>query len=101
MKYVSLVFCIIITSCMSSGEIILNNLKNDTTIEVSTNAQTAVSLILNIKGNVNDSFKLNNILLPGGKVDPILNLDWYNKTFYIKYEKYKASKENLVIKYKL
>ena len=86
---------------MSSGEIILNNLKNDTTIKVSTNAQTAVSLILNIKGNVNDSFKLNNIILPGGKVDTVLNLDWYNKVFFIKFKKYKSSSGNLVIQYKL
>lgn len=90
-----------IMSCNSKGQIKLVDASKDTSITIKTNTRNPVMMLLEIKGQTNDSFKINNFIFPGGSVDTKMQLDWYNKDFPLEYQSYKATKGSLTIKYNL
>ena len=101
-----LAFCCLIflmQACVdtSKGVVFLNQVDKDTTIQVSTNAGTPVGLILRVKGVIDDSIMVNNVLIPGGDIDMRIERDWYSPNFEIKFQSYKAKKGKLEIHYEL
>lgn len=88
-------------SCNFSGEVSISNANKDTLIQINTNTTYPTNLQLEIKGQTNDTFIINNIFIPGGIIDTTINLDWYYKDFQIKYKAYKVSKGYLTIKCRL
>jgi hypothetical protein len=101
MRNLILIFCLLFMACRPSGTIKIENAGKDTVINYSTNATLPNALLLHVQGQVSDTFIMNNIYLPGGKVDTNIRLDWYDKTFHIDYKAYKATSGSLKIKYKL
>lgn len=96
-----IICCLLFAACRPSGNIKIENAGRDTQIDVSTSATFPTALLLHVQGQTNDTFILNNIYLPGGKVDTNIRLDWYDKTLSIDYKAYKATAGSLTIKYKL
>ena len=101
-----LTFCCLIflmQACVdtSKGVVFLNQVDKDTIIQVSTNADTPVGLILRVKGLIDDSIMVNNVLIPGGDIDMRIERDWYSPNFEIKFQSYKAKKGKLEIHYEL
>ncbi|MBX9891266.1 MAG: hypothetical protein K2Y12_02965 [Chitinophagaceae bacterium] len=92
-----------VQSCVdtSKGVVFLNKVDKDTTIQVSTNADTPVGLILRVKGVIDDSIMVNNVLIPGGDIDMRIERDWYSPNFEIRFQSYKAKKGKLEIHYAL
>lgn len=88
-------------SCASKGQIKLVDVSKDTSIIIKTNAKHPIMMLLEIKGQTNDSFKINSHTLPGGHVDTKIQIDWYTKDFPFDYKSYKVTKGNLTIKYNL
>jgi hypothetical protein len=101
MKGISILLLLFLIACSHKGEVKVLDASKDTSIMIKTNARHPVMMILEIKGQTNDSFKINNFILPGGSVDTKMQLDWYHKDFTLKYKFYKATKGSLTIKYNL
>jgi len=101
MKNIILLLWLFLMSCSHEGEVKVLDASRDTTIMIKTNTGHPVMMLLEIKGETNDSFKINNFIFPGGSVDTKMQLDWYNKDFPLKYQSYKATKGSLTIKYNL
>ncbi len=101
MKNIILLLWLFLMSCSNKGEVKVLDASRDTTIMIKTNTGNPVMMLLEIKGETNDSFKINNFIFPGGSVDTKMQLDWYNKDFPLKYQSYKATKGSLTIKYNL
>jgi hypothetical protein len=96
-----IVCCLFFAACSPSGTVKIENAGRDALVEVSTSATYPTALRLHIQGQANDTFIINNIFLPGGKVDTNVRFDWYDKTFQVDYKAYKATAGSLTIKYQL
>lgn len=101
MKIIMLLLWLFLISCSHKGEVKVLDTDKDTTIMIKTTAGHPAMMLLDIKGQTNDSFKINNVIFPGGSVDTKMQLDWYNKDFPLKYNSYKSTKGKLIIKYNL
>lgn len=101
MKNIILLLLLFLISCSHKGEVKVLYASKDTTIMIKTTAGHPVMMNLEIKGQTNDSFKINNFILPGGSLDTKMQLDWYHKDFQLEYKSYKATKGSLTIKYNL
>ena len=93
-----------LTSCEQRGTIVLDNLKNDTTIIILIKCITSdpTCVILNITGYTDDSCGIinNTFLIPKGKINITSRPDWYNDDYYpFKYRKYKSKNTSLKIEY--
>ena len=91
----------IFASCRSSDEVSIPDASKDTTIEIKTKTSYPTTLTLDVKGETNDTFIINNIQLPGGILDTIIKFDCYTKDFQINFQSYKVSKGSIIIKYRL
>lgn len=96
-----IICCLFFAACRPSGTVRVDNAGRDTLMQFSTNATYPTALILNIQGQATDTFIVNNMYLPGGKVDTSITMDWYDKTFHIDYKAHKATAGSLKIKYRL
>lgn len=99
MRIIFLAF--VLTGCISKGTVEIKDTSKDTTFLVKTNTNYPVLLHLHITGHTEDSFKLNQLVLPGGNIDTTLMYDWYVDSFRINFKSYKTNKGELKIKYKL
>jgi hypothetical protein len=101
--FITLFSIVALTSCSQKGTVVLNNLKNDTTIMIPIKWITAdpTNIILNIKGYADDTCKINEyIFLPKGNINMTINIDTYdNKHFEFYYKKYKSKNTSLKIEY--
>lgn len=97
----SLIFLLLFVSCNNSNEVSISDANKDTSIHIKTNSRYPTNLQLIVNGQTNDTFMINNKLVPGGLVDTTLHYEWYDKDFTIKYNSYKASKGKLRVKFKL
>lgn len=52
-----------------------------------------------VKGEVDDTIRVNHTYFEGGKIDTAFQQDWYTKEVAIFYFKYKAKKGRLAISY--
>ena len=88
-----------ITGCFKSSKssLIIHNVSRDTFVLVKAN-YAPTKIIVKITGDVSDSFiVMNNIKIPGGIVDTLIDTDFYNREYLFKYNSYKAKKGKLVI----
>lgn len=86
-------------SCNASNIIHLSDVTRDTTITIKSNSSYPSLVNLKLKGELNDSFMINKIVLPQGKIDTILRIDWYQENFQIFYKPFKVTSGNLTIEY--
>jgi hypothetical protein len=91
----------IFASCRSSDVVSISDASKDSVFQIKTKTTYPTTLQLHIQGRVNDTFIINNILIPGGIVDTTIKYDWYIKDFQINFKAYNVSKGSLIIKYKL
>lgn len=91
----------IFASCRSSNEVSIPDASKDTVIQIKTKTTYPTTLQLHIQGRANDTFIINNILIPGGIVDTTIKYDWYIKDFPINFKAYNVSTGSFIIKYKL
>ena len=102
--FITLFSIVTLSSCSQKGTIVLNNLKNDTTIIIPIKWTTAdpTCVILNITGYAEDSCGIinNTFLIPKGEINLTCNPDWYNDDYYpFTYRKYKSKNTSLKIEY--
>jgi hypothetical protein len=101
--FISLFSIVTLSSCSQKGTIVLNNLKNDTTIMIPIKWITSdpSNVILNINGYSDDTCKIGDfIFLPKGKINMTIDKDWYdNEKFVFYYKKYKSKNTSLKIDY--
>jgi hypothetical protein len=99
-----LISIVTLNSCEQRGTIVLNNLKNDTTIFIPIKWITAnpTCVIFNVTGNADDSCGINShsFLVPKGKINLTLNQDWYDDDYFtFSYRKYKSKNTSLKVEY--
>jgi hypothetical protein len=88
------------TSC-GNKDIVIQNLAKDTLIKVKTNTSYPTNLRLKVTGFTDDNCIINNTIINKGKIDTLLQSDWYKSEIVISYKAYKAKSGNIVIKYEL
>ena len=98
-----ILFITSITGCFQStkSSTIINNVSRDTSILIKVINPRLVSpttMIVKITGETSDSFiVMNGMKIPGGIVDTLMNMDFYDKEYIFKYNSYKAKKGHLKI----
>lgn len=102
MKIIFPFFFIFIISCNANvNKIELTGIKKDSTYIIQTKAINPTVMTLHIKGEVNDTFMINNNKFGGGKINETFKADWYSKKLIIDYKSYKATQGKLFIEYEL
>jgi hypothetical protein len=94
-------FIIILFISCGNKDIVIQNLAKDTIIKVPTNTRYPTNLRLKVTGFTSDTCIVNNTKISKGKVDTLLQSDWYKSEIIINYKAYKARTGNIVIKYEL
>lgn len=92
---------IILPSCKRGDKIIIiDNMSKDSIYKVDLGFNPYGKILLHIKGEVNDSIKINHAYFSGGTIDTTLQQDWFTNQVAIYFYKLKASKGNLIISVK-
>lgn len=71
----------------------------DTAFLIKTNKSQTTTIILSVKGDVDDTIMLQGMKIPGGKIHEKLQLDFYSKAYKVSYHHYKATKGAIDIQY--
>ena len=100
-KLIAIVFPILVIGCNQNKFITfrLSNFK-DTSIYFRSTPLNPTLLEVSVSGNSDNSFIINNIKLPCGKLDTLIKMDWYRDTVIINLKSYKATEVNLILKCK-
>ena len=85
----------------TKSSIIINNVSRDTSIlikVITPRLYSPTNMIVKITGETSDSFfVMNGMKIPGGIVDTLMNMDFYNHEYLFKYNSYKAKKGQLKV----
>lgn len=71
----------------------------DTSFLIKTNKSQTTTIVLSVKGNVDDTIMLQGKKIPGGKIHEKWQLDFYSKAYEVSYHHYKAIKGTIDIQY--
>jgi hypothetical protein len=102
-KVLIILFVISLTGCFQSTKslLIINNVSRDTSIlikVINPRLYSPTNMIVKITGETSDSFiVMNGMKIPGGIVDTLMNMDFYNHECLFKYNSYKAKKGQLKV----
>jgi hypothetical protein len=102
-KVLIILLVISLTGCFQSTKslLIINNVSRDTSIlikVINPRLYSPTTMIVKINGETSDSFiVMNDMKIPGGIVDTIMNMDFYNHEYHFKYNSYKAKKGQLKV----
>lgn len=83
------------------GTLTVVDASRDTTFLIKTNKSQTTTIILSVKGDVDDTIMLQGMKIPGGKIDKKLQFDFYSKEYAISYNHYKATKGKIDIIYSI
>ncbi|WP_164122758.1 MULTISPECIES: hypothetical protein [Sphingobacterium] len=94
MKHICLISisCIIFFSCNynTAKSFYIDELNKDTLLKFDLGYNPHGKINLHVIGEVDDSIKINNLYLAGGKIDTVFQQDWYTQDVIISYYKHKA-----------
>lgn len=71
----------------------------DTSFHIKTSKSNNTAIKLTITGEVNDTFMIQHIKIPGGKINTSFNMDFYTSESELSYQHYKATSGKLLINY--
>lgn len=81
------------------GSLTVVDASRDTSFLIKTNKSQTTTIILSVKGNVDDTIMLQGKKVPGGKIHENWQLDFYSKAYEVSYHHYKATKGAIDIQY--
>lgn len=98
-----LILGVFLSGCIEKRDaFVITRLNKDTTFQATSNKHYPTTIVLNIKGHVNDTFMLQgHIKIPGGDISQEIRQDCYSLPYSIRYTPYKATQGNLGITYKV
>lgn len=102
MKYliVLLASTVCIIGCSNgTGTLTVVDASKDTAFLIKTNKSQTTTIILSVKGDIDDTIMLQGMKIPGGKIHEKLQLDFYSEVYKVSYHHYKASKGAIDIQY--
>lgn len=89
---------LILSACQPKSQIInIDDVSKDTIFEFNLNYNPHGKINIHAKGEVDDSIRINNINLKGGKIDTIFQQDWYTEQVSLPYYSIGAKNGNLLL----
>ncbi len=104
MKYliVLLALAICFIGCSDGkGTLTVVDASRDTAFLIKTSKSQTTTIILSVKGNVDDTIMLQGMKIPGGEIHEKWQLDFYSKAYKVSYHHYKSTKGAIEITYSI
>ena len=88
---------ILLIACSGETKFEVRDAGKDEEFRFTSNSKYITTLKFIVKGEVDDTAKINNLLIVPTSVDTIFQTDWYNKDVLLSYKSYKATTGKLDI----